>query len=87
MDTNFIFPKEVTMVLQNEIAQLAFELYEISGRQEGRDLANWFEAERLILCAHRQPEENLIPNKLESEINEISKVDPFSEIEKEEALV
>ncbi len=75
------------MELQNEIAQLAYELYEINGRQEGRDLANWLEAERIILSAHRQPEENLIPEKVESEINEISRVDPFSEIEKQEALV
>jgi hypothetical protein len=75
------------MELQKEIAQLAFELFEISGRKEGRDVANWLEAERIILSAHRQPEEHLIPNKVESETNEISKVDPFSELEKEEALV
>ena len=75
------------MELQNEITQLAFELYEISGRKEGRDLANWLEAERIILSAHGQPEEKLIPYKVESEINEISKVDPFNEIEKVEALV
>jgi hypothetical protein len=81
------FRKEVSMELQNEIAQLAFEIYEISGRKEGRDVANWLEAERIILSAHHQPEEKLIPSKVEFEINEISKVDPFSEIEKEEALV
>lgn len=75
------------MELQNEIAQLANELYEINGRQEGRDLANWLEAERIILSAHRQPEENLFQNKVEPEINEISKQDPFREIEKQEALV
>ena len=75
------------MELQKEIAQLAFELYEIRGREEGKDVENWLEAERIILSAHRQPEETLLPNKVESEMNEISKVDPFSEIEKEEALV
>ena len=75
------------MELQNQIAQLANELYEINGRQEGRDLANWLEAERIILSAHRQPEENLFQNKVEPEINEISKQDPFREIEKQEALV
>ena len=75
------------MELQNEIAQLAYELYEINGRQEGRDLANWLEAERIVLSGRRQPEENLFQNKVEPEINEISKLDPFSEIQKEEAFV
>jgi Protein of unknown function (DUF2934) len=75
------------MNIQNEIAQLAFELYEISGKKEGRDLANWLEAERIILSARHEPEENLIQNKIEPEINEISKLDPFDEVEKEEALV
>jgi hypothetical protein len=75
------------MELQNKIAQLAQELYEISGRQEGRDLENWLEAERIILSASRQPEENLFPNEVQSEINELSKVDPFTEIEEEKALV
>lgn len=75
------------MELQKEIAQLAFELFEISGRKEGRDVANWLEAERIILSAHRQPEEKLIPNKVEAETTEISKVDPFSELKKKEALV
>lgn len=72
------------MELQKEIAQLAFELYEISGRKEGRDVANWLEAERIIHSAQHQPEEKLLPHKVESEI---SKVDPFSDFEKEEALV
>lgn len=74
------------MNLRDEIAQLAFELYEISGRKEGRDLANWLEAERIILSARHDPEEKLIQNKIEP-INESAKVDPFSELEKEEALV
>jgi Protein of unknown function (DUF2934) len=75
------------MELQNEIAQLAYELYEIGDRKEGRDLANWLEAERIILSAHRQSEENLVQDKAKTETTEASKVDPFSETEKEATLV
>ena len=75
------------MELQSEIAQLAYELYEISDRKEGRDLANWLEAERIILSAHRQSEENLVQDKAKTETTEASTVDTFSETEKEAALV
>jgi len=34
--------------LQQRIAQKAYELYEQSGRVEGRDWDNWLEAERLV---------------------------------------
>ena len=33
----------------DEIAKLARELYEKSGRIEGRDLDNWLEAERIVM--------------------------------------
>lgn len=36
------------MNLQDEIAKVAYELYEKSGRIEGRDLENWCEAERIV---------------------------------------
>ncbi len=36
------------MELHEKIAKLAYELYEKSGRVEGRDLYNWLEAERII---------------------------------------
>ena len=36
------------MDLHDEISKVAFELYESSGRLEGRDLENWFEAESLV---------------------------------------
>ncbi len=75
------------MELQNEIAQLAYELYEISGREEGRDLANWLEGEHLILLRNRAPEENVVQNETGTETTEASKVDIFSETEKEAALV
>jgi hypothetical protein len=72
------------MELHNEIEQLAFELYENSGRKEGKDLENWFEAEQIILARHRQEEENL-PQNIESGVNE--KVEQVSEVEKEEVGV
>lgn len=38
--------------LQLLIAQKVYELYEQSGRVEGRDLEHWLEAERLIRQTH-----------------------------------
>lgn len=34
--------------LNEQIKKLAYELYEESGRLEGRDLDNWIEAERIV---------------------------------------
>ncbi|MGB9716100.1 MAG: DUF2934 domain-containing protein [Thermodesulfovibrionales bacterium] len=36
------------MELYEEIARVAYELYEKSGYIEGRDLDNWLEAERIV---------------------------------------
>ncbi len=38
------------MNLHDEIARIACELYEKSGRVEGRDEENWLEAERIIMA-------------------------------------
>jgi Protein of unknown function (DUF2934) len=40
------------MNLQEEIAKVARELYERSGRVEGRDRENWLDAERIVLLRH-----------------------------------
>ncbi|MEW6163306.1 MAG: DUF2934 domain-containing protein [Nitrospirota bacterium] len=37
------------MNLQDEIAKVAYEIYEKSGWIEGRDLDNWLEAERIVM--------------------------------------
>ena len=50
------------MKLYDEVARIAHELYEKSGRAEGRELDNWLEAERIIMARHREQE------KLESEL-------------------
>ena len=42
--------------LHIEIAKVAFELYEKSGRVEGRDLDNWLEAEKLVISRYKGQE-------------------------------
>ncbi len=41
------------MNLHDEIAKVAHDLYEKSGRIEGRDLGNWLEAERIVMARHK----------------------------------
>jgi hypothetical protein len=47
------------MSLHDEIAKVAHELYEKSGRIHGRDLDNWINAERIVMERHAKvsPEE------------------------------
>ena len=40
----------------DEIARIARELYEKSGRIEGRDLDNWLEAERIVMERYKEQE-------------------------------
>ncbi|MBI4971033.1 MAG: DUF2934 domain-containing protein [Candidatus Omnitrophica bacterium] len=40
--------KKEKKISREEIARLAFELYEKDGREEGKDLEHWFEAERIL---------------------------------------
>ncbi len=44
--------------LYNEIAVVALELYEKSGRIEGRDLDNWLEAEQILRMRYGPKEKN-----------------------------
>lgn len=41
------------MSLHDEIAKVAHELYEKSGRIGGRDMENWIEAERIVMARHK----------------------------------
>jgi hypothetical protein len=41
------------MELHDEIAKVARELYEKSGRIKGRDLNNWLEAEKLVMARQK----------------------------------
>ncbi|BCB97130.1 hypothetical protein JZK55_20520 [Dissulfurispira thermophila] len=40
------------MNLHDEIAKVAHELYEKSGRVPGRDLDNWLEAEKIVMARY-----------------------------------
>jgi len=40
----------------DEIAKIAHELYEKSGRTEGHDIDNWLEAERIVMARYREQE-------------------------------
>jgi hypothetical protein len=40
----------------DEIARVARELYEKSGKIEGRDLDNWLEAERIVMERYKEQE-------------------------------
>jgi Protein of unknown function (DUF2934)/PilZ domain len=42
--------------LNAKITKVAFELYEKSGRVEGRDLDNWLEAEKLVTSRYNSQE-------------------------------
>lgn len=42
------------MSLHDEIAKVAHELYEKSGRMPGRDLENWLEAEKIVMARHKE---------------------------------
>jgi hypothetical protein len=40
----------------DEIAKIARELYEKSGKVEGHDLDNWLEAEKIVMKQYREQE-------------------------------
>lgn len=42
------------MGLHDEIAKVAKDLYEKSGRIEGRDLDNWLEAEKIVMARYKE---------------------------------
>jgi len=55
----------------DEIAKVARELYEKSGRIEGRDLDNWLEAERIVM--ERYKEQEMLEEKSSSSTKKKSK--------------
>jgi Protein of unknown function (DUF2934) len=40
--------------IYDEIAKVAHDLYERSGRVHGRDVQNWLEAERIVMTRHEK---------------------------------
>jgi hypothetical protein len=59
------------MERRNEIEELAYKIYETSGRAEGRELDNWLEAERLITLQEAQDEAKENENIDEREFQEV----------------
>jgi hypothetical protein len=78
------------MKLQEEIAKVAYELYEKSGRIPGRERQNWLEAERIVLTRHAsqeieepEGEESMVTDEVI--IEEVEETRPtYKEREKEE---
>lgn len=47
--------------IYDEIAQVAYDLYEKSGRVQGRSVQNWLEAEKIVLARHEKGTEKEKP--------------------------
>jgi len=45
------------MDMNDEIARVAYEIYEKSGRMNGRDIDNWLEAERIVVAQNSKQQE------------------------------
>ncbi len=52
------------MNLHDEIAKVAYELYEKSGKI-GRDLENWFEAEKIVMARYGKKELSAAAKQME----------------------
>jgi hypothetical protein len=55
------------MNLHDEIKTEAYYLYEKSRRIEGRDLENWFEAEKIVMERHAAEQEQVPVQETEDE--------------------
>ena len=49
--------------LYEEIARVAFELYEKRGKADGFHLSDWLEAERIVMTRHEKKGESVKPAK------------------------
>jgi len=58
------------MILHDEIAKVAFELYEKSGRVEGRDQENWLEAEKIVKAKYTGTDLASVVKKVEEAAEE-----------------
>ena len=58
------------MDLHDEIAKVAYELYEKSGRVQGKDLENWTEAEKIVKARHSATDLASIVRKFEEAAEE-----------------
>jgi len=51
------------MDFYDEIAKVAYELYERDGRIHGRDLDHWLEAEMIVLSTYEEQKPIVLPGK------------------------
>jgi len=49
--------------IYDEIAKVAHDLYEKSGRVHGRDVQNWLEAEKIVLAGYEKGTKKETPMK------------------------
>lgn len=79
------------MNLHDEIAEMAYELYESAGRTHGHDLDDWLAAEKIVLAMHagqdlEEPEEEGVSGELVG-VGARAKKIPAEDDETEEAYV
>ena len=55
------------MNMHDETKAEAYNLYEKSGRLEGRDRENWFEAEKILMERHAEEQEQAPVQETENE--------------------
>ena len=48
MEQQRLEPSSDSKELQRQIAQLAFQLYEVRGREDGHDIEDWLRAEAVL---------------------------------------
>ncbi|HOJ71805.1 MAG TPA: DUF2934 domain-containing protein [Syntrophorhabdaceae bacterium] len=72
------------MDLYDEIARLAYEMFEREGRVHGRHLEHWFEAERIVISRYRSQEAD-IENTQEKQAEEPKKKKPAAKKAREGA--
>ncbi len=65
------------MDVREEIAKVAYELYEKSGRIDGRDVENWLEAERTVKARVAEKRPGIVQS-----VKKILKVPPKPEVVK-----
>jgi hypothetical protein len=83
------------MNLKEEIARMAYDLYEKSGCIRGRDDENWLEAERIVLIRHAsqdieepEGEEPMIAEEVISEeVEDKGRMYATQEIEEEATVI
>jgi outer membrane biosynthesis protein TonB len=79
------FLRRGKMSLYDEIAKVAHELYEKSGRMHGRDLDNWINAERIVMARYaekRRPGEEPMEETTEVTTMQEIPVEPFPQVAK-----